>query len=97
MKVLRLRNETDEPEAMVTLMFSALQDLMNENTTLFYELVMKCREPGYQLSKVDEGALKDLAFIPESGRIHDTIRNIVLSATEGEGLSLRIVSPLATT
>lgn len=32
---------------------------------------------------------------PGAYQLHDSIRNILLNATEGEGLELRLVSPIA--
>ncbi len=38
---------------------------------------------------------KELALVQPDGRVHESIRNIVLSAFEGEGLEMHMVSPVA--
>lgn len=60
-----------------------------------YELVMKCRDKNHQLFGNTGERLKKLRLIEEDGSIHGSIRNIVLSSAEGEGLEMTFKSPVA--
>jgi len=74
----------------------SLTNLMRENPIAFYELVMKCRNPEHELFGNTGEVLSPLNLIQPNGHVHDGIRNIVLSATEGEELDMTLGSPVST-
>lgn len=63
--------------------------------TTFYEAVMKARNPEHKIftSEIKE-ELKNLALLQEDGTMHLSVRNVIVSAVEGEGIKLRLVNPI---
>ena len=93
MKVLVLKNGAEEPEELVIATWESLANLHESDPTAFYELVMKCRDENHRFCGNAAQPLRELRLLQEDGAIHDSIRNIVLSATEGNGLGMKLVSP----
>jgi enolase len=98
--VVKLKNGAEEAEPLVKVVMLSLSSLFEADRMdyafAFYELVMKARDPKHEIfSNVHKNVLKDLALVQSNGRMHDSIRNIVLSAVEGEGLAMKLVSPFA--
>lgn len=96
MNVLKLRNGAEEAEPLVKVTMLSLQRLFQEKPIVAYELRELCKNPQHQLFGNAGNDLKALNLVQEDGRIHDSIRNIVLSAFEGEGLGMTMISPVAT-
>lgn len=92
-KLVKLKNGSEEPITLVNLVFRVLENLLNNEVMVFIELVCKCRNPQHKLL-VGEKRLQELSLM-ENGIIHNSIRNIVLSSIEGEGLGLCLISPVA--
>lgn len=90
-----LKNGSEIPEPLVTVTMVSLQDLIKSNPIAFYELVMRCRDRDHRLFGNTGEVLKSFALVESNGEIHDAVRDIVLSATEGEGLEMSLGSPLA--
>jgi hypothetical protein len=68
---------------------------MVENPLVFYDFVMKCRDNSYKMwTKNAEKELQALSFMQQEGRIHQSIRNIVLSAVEGDDMDMLIMNPV---
>ncbi len=60
------------------------------------DLVQICqRDPDYKKFGSNEDELKKFSLLQPGGGVHDSIRNIVLSAFTGKGLELELHSPLA--
>jgi len=93
-KLIKLKNGIEEAESLITIVMMSLQKLFNENPMAVYELVMKCRDNNHQYfgNMVEE--LKTLALVQSDGSVHNSIRNIVLSAVKGEGLKMVLGSPI---
>ncbi|MFA5143843.1 MAG: hypothetical protein WC522_06740 [Candidatus Omnitrophota bacterium] len=74
----------------------ALQHLLESRPELFVELVRKARNPDHKIwgGAENENHLKILNMLQSNGQLHDLTRNILLSAIEGEGLNMRLVSPI---
>lgn len=89
-----LKNGATEAEPLVNTIMYALKCLFDEKPVAFLELVTKCRDGSHQWFGSAEQICKDYTLIPSDGRIHDSIKNIVLSAIEGEGLGMVLGSPL---
>jgi hypothetical protein len=95
-----LRNGASEAEALVATTMMALERLLDGGQGIrFYELVTLCRDPDHVIlgnsgEKLAELCLVDL--VPgQAPKVHDSIRNIVLSAVHGENASMALRSPLA--
>lgn len=56
---------------------------------------MLCRDEHYWPPEKSGMRLVADGLMVSDGTIHDSIRNIVLSAVEGDGMEMRIVSPIA--
>ena len=68
---------------------------MVENPSVFYDFVMKCRDNSYKMwTKDAEKELQALGFMEREERIHQSIRNIVLSAVIGDDLDVLIINPI---
>lgn len=94
MQMVRLKNGAEEAEPLVAVTMMSLRNLLQQSPIAFYELVMLCRKPGHKLFGNADKELKALSLVDPSGHVHDSIRNIVLSATSGEGLNLSLGSPI---
>ncbi|MBD3330043.1 hypothetical protein GF354_00765 [Candidatus Peregrinibacteria bacterium] len=96
MEAARLKNGSEEFKPLVQMTMASLSKLAETNPIAFYELVMKCREQGHELFGNTGEVLQSLALIQdERGTVHDSIRNVVLSAVEGDGLDMTLRSPFA--
>jgi hypothetical protein len=94
MQTVILKNGAEESLPLVNVMMMSLRSLMQENPIAFYELVMKCRDHNHKFFGNVGDVLKRLSLVETSGSIHDSIRNIVLSAAEGDGLDMSLGSPV---
>lgn len=95
-KLVRLKNGAEEAEALVNVTMTSLGTLMDSlaGVTQFYDLTMVCRDSNYKIGERNLKALQDLALLQPDGRPHESIKNIVLSAVAGEGLGMKLSSPL---
>lgn len=92
---IRLKNGTEEGRIVVTATMMSLRGLLEDVETggpiAFYELVMLARDRNHKLFGNTERTLRDRALFP----LHGSIRNIILSAVEGDGLDMTLGSPIA--
>ena len=96
-ETVKLKNGAIEAKGLVNVMMVALRNLLQEDPVTFYELVMKCRDRNHQFWSDCGDKLQDLHLVEQDGRVHRSIRNIVLSAVEGEMLEMTLGSPLPAT
>ena len=90
---VQLANGTFVPDVLVTTTMIVLRDLVDNDAISFYELAMKCRDASHPFWGSTEETLKKAALIEENGEIHDSIKNIVLSAVKGDELEMTLGSP----
>lgn len=94
-----LKNGAEEASPLVVLTMMSLKSLMDRGEAMaLYELVELCKDPDHTPFGVTGETLQVLSLVSktESGWwVHNSIRNIVLSAVSGEGLDLCLVSPVA--
>jgi hypothetical protein len=95
MEMLTLKNGSEVAAPLVKLTMMVLDSLMGKNPTALYELVMKCRDREHKLYGNTGEVLSSLNLLQPDGRVQDAIRDIVLSATEGEGIDMTLRSPVA--
>ena len=93
-KPIRLANGSIVPDVTVEVTMFCLKELITSNPIAFYELVTKCRDEKHQLFGNTEEILMHAGLIQTPGGIHDSIRNVVLSAAKGDGLEMALGSPL---
>jgi len=63
-----------------------------------YDLVELCKNPDYNIS-YSQNTLLSLALVTQQSAgkftVHDIVKNVVLSAVEGEGMETSLGSPIA--
>jgi hypothetical protein len=96
-QTVMLRNGIEEPEVLVKVTMMSMHDLMETNPIAVYELVSLCRDRSHPLFGNTGEVLKARALIIDSRTVHDSIRNIVVSAAEGDGLDMSLRSPVKET
>ena len=89
-----LRTGEEVPTSLVNVLMLSLKTLAEQNPIALYELVEISRDPKHKLFGNTGGILRDLNLIEADGKPHDMTRLIVLAAAEGEGLELKLVSPV---
>lgn len=97
-KTIMLKSGVEEAESLVTVVMMSLRGLQEEGLPgmlTLYDFAEKCKNPAYKLEGDAEQKLKGLGLVQQDGKIHQSIKNIVRSASEGEGLEFRLVNPLA--
>jgi hypothetical protein len=103
LKAVKLKNGTEEFEGLVPVLMAMLRHLADKYPTAFFDLVNQVRDPGYEVFSPGEvGVLVSLGLALEGSTmkklvVHDSVRNIVLSAVGGNGLEMRLGDPLAPT
>lgn len=97
MKTVILKNGAEEAEICVKAHMMNLSILLEEHPTAFYGLVMKCRDRNYfWWNDAIIQQLKDLGLLQGLGdTVHDSTKNVVLSAVTGDGLDMVLGSPTA--
>jgi hypothetical protein len=93
-KTVTLKNGAEEAEALVNVGMMMLRRMMEDTPVVFYEFVCKCRNPSHQMWGDTENKLSDFGVLDPTGHIHSSIRNITVSAVEGEDLEMRLGSPI---
>lgn len=94
MRTVRLKNGTNEVVKLVKMTMFNLREMMNSEPMVILELVEKCRYDAYIFWGDFEQRLKDRSLILPNGRVHQSIKNVVLSAFEGEGMDIVLVDPI---
>lgn len=92
METVKLRNGAEEAKVAVITVMMAVNGL---DPITRYELVMKCRNCDHKLFGNTREKLQQLALVGPDGRVHETIRNIVVSSAEGDGMAMTFGSPVA--
>jgi len=102
MEFVKLKNGSEEPVPVVGATMMSLENLLHTYPGHFYELVMKCRDRSYKLLSDSQKVLRALGLIQnesigyEEGSVHSSIRNVVLSAVEGDGIDMVLGWPVDT-
>ena len=94
MKMVMLKNGSEEAEVSVRAICLSLQELFDSAPVILYELVMKCRDSKHEFFGDSGKKLQDLSLV-DGDTIHRTIKNIVLSAVVGEGFEMKLTPPIA--
>ena len=95
--MLALNNGSTEPQPVVVSTYMSLTTLWKEGLggmCAVLELVDQCKDPRKSIGSHSLKKLKGLALVQPDGRIHQTIKNVVLSAASGEGSEMTLVSPV---
>lgn len=98
LEVVTLRNGAQEAKPLVAIIWAGIRKLLDDpmgGGIVMYELVMKCRDSNHQFFGNTGDRLKALRLVELNGAVHNSIRNIVLSSAEGEGLQMSFRCPVA--
>lgn len=95
-KLVTLANGAEEALPVVATTMLSLERIIDSNPIAFYELVMKCRDQGHRFFGNTQEVLSDFALVQPEGTVHESIRNVVLSAVNGEDLNMTLGSPYLT-
>lgn len=93
-EIVTLNNGAKEAKSLVNIAMFSLGILMEKQPIAFYELVMKCRDDKHEFFWNTSKVLKDLQLVENDGGIHDSLRNIVLSAIKGDWMDLTLMTPI---
>lgn len=94
MSEITLKNGSTEALGLVAATMLVLGSLFDDDPATFYELVMLCRDSGHALFGNARTKLSERALIEQGGQPCESIKNIVLSATSGDGLDMTFGSPV---
>ncbi len=103
-----LKNGSEEHSGLVSVTMITLKDLIAKRPIDFYEFVQLCRDPEHKLFGNASEVLRDYALIQikpighikppfpngDNYQVHDSVRNIVLSAVEGDGAEMKLTNPI---
>jgi hypothetical protein len=100
--VVMLKNGAEVPRSLVAATMLALESLLRDNPMAFYELVELCRDATHQIwGDLDKElasrgliTLRQLSTGKTVALVHETIRNIIVSAVEGEGCEMALGVPV---
>lgn len=99
MDVIKLRTGKMAMVAMVGVLRVTLEQLFTKSPLAAYDLVMLSRDPGYAISyEPSIQMLLNLNLIEKVGErfvVRDDVQELVLAVTEGDGLQMKLVNPLA--
>lgn len=96
MDPVEVRTGEHIPLFIVTASFEALQALLQKDPLAFIELVRHCRDHNHVISEQYEQRIKAVSGVFYQGggnRVHDFTKHVIVSAVEGDGMTMRIVSP----
>lgn len=97
-ETVQLKNGSEEFKPLVAITMASLRHLYDKKPIMLIELTMLCRDPDHKMFGTTIGQeLCDTNLISVAGTrmvVHDSIRNIVLSAVEGDGLNMVLRNPV---
>jgi hypothetical protein len=91
-KLTKLKNGSQELDTMVIVTMRSLQHLAKNDPITLYELVEKCKDKDHVIWGDCESNIKALGLMTRVG-VHESIKNITLSAVIGTGLDITLCSP----
>ena len=97
MATIRLKNGADEDDSAVTATMVAIERLCRSGMsgfTALYDLVHMCRDPAVVPASSSVNVLLSAGLLGD-GVVHAAVKNVVLSAAQGDGLALAFCSPVA--
>lgn len=93
METVILKNNTEAPKVLVSTTMIALENIVNTNPIAAYELVELCKDTSHKPFGNAGKILEDFSLV-NNGQVRESIKNIVLSAFEGDGLDMHLTFPI---
>lgn len=98
MELIKLKNGTEEAKSLIAAVEMSTNRLLSDGfpyPMAFWELVRACKDVTYEPNHLITIELVLLGLMERDGRVHESVKNIVLSSVEGEGLDMKLVPPVA--
>lgn len=93
--MVKLKNGSEVAKPVVIALMINLEALMKSNPIAFYELVEKCKNSEHEMFGHTKDVVTEWALIDSNGSVNSAVRDVVLSAVEGEELSMSLGNPVA--
>jgi len=94
--MIRLKNGSEELSTLVAVIMMSLKNLIERDPISFFELVSKARDPNHEVfSKHQTDVLVGLSLMEPGGTLHNSVRNVTLSAVTGDDLDMTLGDPVA--
>jgi hypothetical protein len=94
-----LKNGSKEPDVLIAATMLSLRDLLARDPITFYEAVMVARDRDHRLFGTTGVKLVQLGLLSRRGdgsyEMHDSLRNVIRSAVEGDLLEMTLGDPVA--
>ena len=91
METVSLKTGKTVPKAVVMTTMISLGSLMPDD---LLELAALCKNKDHKLTEDSGAKLKALSLVQADGRVHDAVREIVLSSIESDDVTLTLHSPI---
>ncbi|HKX73335.1 MAG TPA: hypothetical protein VJM32_04945 [Candidatus Saccharimonadales bacterium] len=90
-----VRTGESVPGLIVNVAMQCLDELLAADHVAFVELVRHCRDHNHALAREYLERIRAVArpLLLDTDRVHDLMRHVVISGTEGDGLDMRLVDP----
>jgi len=95
LETVKLKNGAEEEKTLVAACMLNLQGLLKQDPISFYDLAMHCRDRSYEINERSQKELRGRGLLsPTTGVLHESVKNIILSAVVEDGLDMKLVPPL---
>ena len=91
---LKLKNGSTEVNVVIAATVMNLKRLITETPGVFYDVVMKARDESYELFNSIGDIRNESPLLEPDGSMRQDIRNIIMSATDGDEGDMHIVDPI---
>ncbi|KMV15924.1 hypothetical protein ACT17_22775 [Mycolicibacterium conceptionense] len=81
----------DVPAPIRMTTYVAMEHLLESNPVAFIELVYLARDPQHELFPGTREVIESLALLDAFGKLHTTVRSVVLAAAAGNGLDIELL------
>ena len=95
METIKLKNGSEEAKGLVAVTSLRVGNLINTNPMAFFELVRVCRDPSHRPFGNTAQVLSGFSLMEPGGTVPQSIRNIVLSGAQGDGMDMAWDDPVA--
>ena len=98
MEVVTLKNGAQEAKVLVAVVLQGLERLFMERPGAAVDLVAFCRDSTHEFFGTNGATLTDSNWLVRTSDryvVHDSDRNVILSAVEGDGLEMTLGNPIA--
>ena len=96
-ELIKLKNGSEEVKAAVSTIMISLKALWDQEPVAVIELAEVCRDPDHEIFGGLTGQCRKVlvgaALLHKDGSVHATVRHVVLSAVEGEGIDTQLGDP----